>query len=267
MSPNGRPLEILVVDDHEPTRRLVRETLEGEGMEVVEAATGDGAREALRLNLVDAIVLDHQLEQETGLDLLPDLQRIDPSPPIVFLTGEGSEAVAQEALSLGAVEYIVKGPEALRRLPGTLRSAEEAWSGLGPMASVEPLTFEGRTSSGEPLVESLAKNPKVRCVAVLEANEVVEHETSDPELKGMVHKVAPAVVDGARALTGPVDGDDEAAHTLARVGPRAAWVMGFAGERTVLCVLDRDVDPVEILSVARQVWSAFPSGQDSPGSP
>src|SRR5436305_11419656 len=72
----------LVVDDDERVRAMVRFTLELEGLTVVEAPSLVQARRLLGPDIA-GIVLDRQLPDGDGLDLLPDIGRLSPDAPVV----------------------------------------------------------------------------------------------------------------------------------------------------------------------------------------
>src|SRR3954454_7013832 len=79
------PPVVLIVDDDPAPRRLVRLSLEVEGAEVVDADSVTEARGHLR-QAFDAFVLDRELPDGDGLDLLPDRDRFQPGVPIVFFS-------------------------------------------------------------------------------------------------------------------------------------------------------------------------------------
>jgi DNA-binding NarL/FixJ family response regulator len=103
-------VRILVVDDYEPFRQFVCSTLEqrpdlqvisqaSDGLEAVQKA------EELRPHL---IVLDIGLPTLNGIEAARRIRKVSPESKILFLTQESSADVVQEALSLGALGYVVK---------------------------------------------------------------------------------------------------------------------------------------------------------------
>lgn len=95
---------------------LDRKLLEAAGYQRIVTATS--ADEALRLAVdADLILLDYQLPDGTGIDLLPRLlSRPDP-PSVVMVTGEGNETLAATALRAGAEDYLVKDQNLRDLLP------------------------------------------------------------------------------------------------------------------------------------------------------
>jgi diguanylate cyclase (GGDEF)-like protein len=72
--------------------------------------TGKEALEYVKKMAVDCILLDYQLPDMTGLEILKKLQSEEyPQLPIIMLTGQGNEKVAVEALKCGAYDYLIKG--------------------------------------------------------------------------------------------------------------------------------------------------------------
>jgi DNA-binding response OmpR family regulator len=123
-----RPRRVLVVDDDDEMRALLRRTLEFDGYQVTERDRGTHVVETLRGAPFDLIILDKEMPGLTGLDLLPVLRREFPHVPVVFVTAFGGRQVAANALRLGATRYLEK-PFRLGQLRDTIdglisRSAE-----------------------------------------------------------------------------------------------------------------------------------------------
>jgi DNA-binding NtrC family response regulator len=104
-----RPVvRVLVVDDDDEMRTLLRRTLEFDGYEVTERDRGTHVLEALRGAPFDLIILDKEMPGLTGLDLLPILRREFPQVPVVLVTAFGGRQIAASALRLGAASYLEK---------------------------------------------------------------------------------------------------------------------------------------------------------------
>lgn len=118
--PAGRG-SVLIVDDEESVRRLVLETLSGDGLELHEAADGEEALAAVAERRPDAIVLDLVMPKLDGFAVLERLQD-DPGTrllPVVVLTARRLSAEEREALRRRAVSLLDKSsysPQELRRL-------------------------------------------------------------------------------------------------------------------------------------------------------
>ena len=104
-----RPVaRVLVVDDDDEMRSLLRRTLEADGYQVTERDRGTHVLETLRGAAFDLIILDKEMPGLTGLDLLPMLHRDFPHVPVVLVTAFGGRQVAASALRLGAASYLEK---------------------------------------------------------------------------------------------------------------------------------------------------------------
>jgi signal transduction histidine kinase len=107
------PLRVLVVDDSPEDRELYRRLLAHSGpspLVVVDSETAAEALQRLSTEPFDCILLDYQLPDGNGLELLRELERtIDPFPAVILLTGHGDEGIAVEAMKRGAQDYLVKG--------------------------------------------------------------------------------------------------------------------------------------------------------------
>ena len=97
-----------MVDDEETMRLVLRETLEEEGHEVVEAGTAREALERAVEEEPDLVVLDIRLPDESGLDVLDRLRGSDPELPVVMITGDGSRELGLEAVERGAYDFFTK---------------------------------------------------------------------------------------------------------------------------------------------------------------
>jgi two-component system invasion response regulator UvrY len=110
------PLNILVVDDHEPIRRRVRSLLESEGLRVcAEAGNGREAIQKTKEQMPDLAILNLSMPIMGGLEAMPEMLRCAPLLKIVIFTVDDSEELRRHAFRLGAAGYISKTepPEAL----------------------------------------------------------------------------------------------------------------------------------------------------------
>ena len=114
---------ILLVEDDDEHARLVIETLEealGDTI-VARARSAADAAELLNSSTWALAIVDRQLRDGHGLDVLDTLRAHDPSLPVVMLTGEGSDALAVEAFRHGASDYVVKDTADLGALARRVR--------------------------------------------------------------------------------------------------------------------------------------------------
>jgi DNA-binding response OmpR family regulator len=165
------PKRILVVEDEDNIREVVRRYLQREGFEVREAADGYGALDAIAEQAPDLVVLDLMLPGIDGLSLTRQLrQRSD--VPIIMLTARGEPSDRVRGLDLGADDYVAKpfSPrELVSRIHAVLRrsSPEEAshirFGEVELSADTRSVTVRGRdvrlTAREFDLLWFLANNP------------------------------------------------------------------------------------------------------------
>jgi two-component system, NtrC family, nitrogen regulation response regulator NtrX len=114
--------KILVVDDEGAIRRSIRDILEFEKYEVVEASNGMEALVKAKQKSFDVIILDIKMPQMDGMEALGRLQVIAPDVPVIMISGHGDIDTALEAVRKGAFDYLGK-PFDARRLLITVRNA------------------------------------------------------------------------------------------------------------------------------------------------
>lgn len=111
--------KILIVDDSPTIRKMVRASLQGVAAEFIEASTGLEAIEQLAVSRVQLIVLDLNMPDMHGIDVLKFVRRNAHyrSLPIIVLTTRGDEASREAAKQAGATQYMTKpfAPPALSR--------------------------------------------------------------------------------------------------------------------------------------------------------
>jgi len=103
---------VLVVDDHTPTRTLIRSILETEkvqSFEVVEAANGRDCLEAMdQKGPFDVVLLDVGLPDMDGFTVCRSLRAIDARVPVVFVTARNALKDFTHGREVGADSYLVK---------------------------------------------------------------------------------------------------------------------------------------------------------------
>lgn len=98
---------ILVCDDEEGIRESLKLILEKD-YDVVFADTGDEAIKKMKESPADLVILDIKMPKKDGLETLKELKKINPSSKVIIATGYKSVDTAQEAVRLGASDYVVK---------------------------------------------------------------------------------------------------------------------------------------------------------------
>ncbi len=105
---------LLVVDDEPGVLGLMKRRLEMSGYPVVTAETGHEALDAIRSVAekrhlpIAAVLLDLALRDMNGLEVLRQMKQIQPSLPVIMVTGSHDEEEARQAMQAGALEYLTK---------------------------------------------------------------------------------------------------------------------------------------------------------------
>ena len=101
-------VKILVVDDEEPLRRLLRKELARKGFFVETASTGQAALASLKETPFDVILLDIVMPGIDGISFMKEMKTDPSSPAIIVLTGKATVETAVEAMKNGAYDYLTK---------------------------------------------------------------------------------------------------------------------------------------------------------------
>lgn len=102
----------LIIDDSAEDRELYRRYLLREqdySYTILEAESGENGFELWQQNHPDIILLDYQLPDVDGLELLTKLLSQQPFLPVIVITGQGNEEIAVQTLKAGAQDYLIKG--------------------------------------------------------------------------------------------------------------------------------------------------------------
>jgi DNA-binding response OmpR family regulator len=116
----GRRDRVLVVDDDDVIRGLVRDGLEREGFEVHDAADGATALAVLEEQPASLVILDVNLPARGGFEVLSAI-RAESRVPVILLTGRVDEIDRVLGLELGADDYVMK-PFSPRELAARVRA-------------------------------------------------------------------------------------------------------------------------------------------------
>ncbi len=115
---------ILLVDDEKNARNNIGSYLESEGYEVLLAADLKTARKHLSAQEADIVLLDVQLPDGYGPDLLAETSQLANRPPIIMITAHGKIDMAVEAMKNGAHDFIQK-PIKFERLEQSIKRAKD----------------------------------------------------------------------------------------------------------------------------------------------
>ncbi|QLD90999.1 PAS domain S-box protein [Natronomonas salina] len=123
-----RSISVVYVDDYDELCSLAKTGLETASDRLAVETTTDPTTVTDRLGDVDCIVSDYEMPEVDGLELLRQVRVLDEDVPFILFTGEGSENVASDAISLGVTDYLTKGggQERFVRLANRIEGAVEA---------------------------------------------------------------------------------------------------------------------------------------------
>jgi two-component system nitrogen regulation response regulator NtrX len=117
---------ILIIDDEDDIRSLLKDILEDEGYKVLQAAHSMQAEHVIDHHNVDLLILDIWLENsdKDGIELLRSLRKTGFDKPVLMISGHGNVDTAVQTIKLGAYDFIEK-PFKTERLLLTVKNALE----------------------------------------------------------------------------------------------------------------------------------------------
>ncbi len=105
---SGKREGILIVDDEELIRKLLRQRLSGEGYRCEEASSAAQALDELKSNPMELVVLDVRMPGKSGMELLPELKLRYPDTAVIMATAIADTSTAIQCMKGGAYDYITK---------------------------------------------------------------------------------------------------------------------------------------------------------------
>jgi len=265
-------MRVLVVDDDPMMVRLARGILQANGFTAVTAVAA--AREALdALGQADVVLLDHQLPDASGLELL-DAIRSRPHPPsVIMVTAHGNESLAAAALRRGADDYLAKDASLAELLPQVLervRRTRELRKALGAaerdlvraerLGAIGEMTVTLHHEINNPLMSALADVQLLLAEpgGIAEAHQDILRsvETSLHRISRIVRRIGDLRAARTKTYIGGVDMIDLAAGA----DPGAAVQRGTA----LVCLADEDLARVVSL-LLRHVGFAVERHDDPAG--
>ena len=119
-TPMNKTEKLFIVDDDALTANLYAQHLKNLGYEDVQLF--DNGQDCLNALIEEPtiILLDHQMENLSGMEVLQKVKRFDPNIYVVFISGQEDIATAVDALKYGAFDYIIKGQNDLKSIEEVL---------------------------------------------------------------------------------------------------------------------------------------------------
>jgi DNA-binding response OmpR family regulator len=100
--------KIMVIDDEEGIRSLLDTLLTRKGYDVVLADGGRKGLELFRRERPDVVVLDLKIPEMDGVAVLEQIRNLNPSQPVIILTGAGLSEAEERLWAFGVSEYVEK---------------------------------------------------------------------------------------------------------------------------------------------------------------
>jgi DNA-binding NtrC family response regulator len=104
----GETRQVLVADDEDNLRRVLKAQLQHDGYEVHCVADGQAVLEAMAEHHVDVLITDLRMPKLDGMQVLKAVGERYPHVPVIMITAHGTVDTAVEALKLGAFDYVTK---------------------------------------------------------------------------------------------------------------------------------------------------------------
>jgi len=99
---------ILIIDDEENIRKYLGQSLAKDGFDVYTAQYGKEGLNLLLQKHIDVVLLDLNLPDISGLDVLRKIKKVDAQSIVIIITAYGDIGSAVEAIKLGAYDYLTK---------------------------------------------------------------------------------------------------------------------------------------------------------------
>lgn len=100
--------KILIVDDEQKIREMIRKYAVHEGFETDEASDGMEAVEKCEMNHYDLVVMDIMMPNLDGFSAVKDIKKFDPDLPFIMLSALGEEYDRVHGFDVGVDDYVVK---------------------------------------------------------------------------------------------------------------------------------------------------------------
>ncbi len=122
-------MNILVVDDHEVTRQLLKEVLEKNGYSIWLAASGEEAVKLYRQQKFPIVISDIRMLEMDGMAVLREVKKANLGSVVILMTGFGSMEGAIKAIQEGAFDYVSK-PFKMDELKAIVARAVKHWESI-----------------------------------------------------------------------------------------------------------------------------------------
>ena len=118
------PDKLLIVDDDPAIQMTLGESLKKRGYDIEIVSSAEAALDKVRVHPYDLILLDVKLGGISGIEAIPEIQKIKPDAQIIVITAYGSREVGRQAIQQGAYDYFTK-PFSLQEMDTVVKRALE----------------------------------------------------------------------------------------------------------------------------------------------
>ena len=118
---------ILIVEDHELTRKTLNRRLSKAGHSVLEAANGPSGIDMLQSNPVDLVLLDFMMKNMTGMQTFERMREVKPEIPCAMITAYAHSGLTKQFIAEGGADFMVKpiGEDFEKRVDVILAKADK----------------------------------------------------------------------------------------------------------------------------------------------
>lgn len=224
MAQSAATTRLLLVDDEDTIRLVLGRHLRTRGYDVVTAASAEDALASLREHRFALALLDVRMPGMSGLELVPQAREIDPDMAIVMLTAVNDAHTATDALTQGALDYLMK-PLQLGALDVAVERALHKQELIRQQRIVERTI---RQEVASRTVELEGEQARLRDLTVRVAETLINAmEAKDVYLRGHSQRVAELGASIAELLSLPADVVEQVRlagrlHDVGKIGIREA---------------------------------------------
>lgn len=154
-------IQILVIDDEEPIRKLLARIIELEGYKVLTASCCSDAIQLLGKQQFDVILCDVFLPDGNGVDFILEIKKYSNDSAIILLTAHGNIQDGVQAIKNGAFDYITKGDDNRKIIPTINRAVDETEKKKGKKSTSVTYSFNSIVGKSKELQQAIILAQKV----------------------------------------------------------------------------------------------------------
>ena len=154
-------IQLLVIDDEDPIRKLLSRMIELEGYKVFQAADCQSAIKQLQSHEIDVVLCDVFLPDGNGVDFVFDIKRAAPDAEVILLTAHGNIPDGVQAIKNGAFDYITKGDDNRKIIPTIGRAIEVVEKRKGKVVAPISYSFESILGDSDGMKQAIRLAKKV----------------------------------------------------------------------------------------------------------